>query len=259
MRTQECELTAPDTFLYLCAHLLRSQVSVFDRIWECDSLLSVSEENLAKRALDELREHYRSRTPGIPIRDALVDPFQHCYVFGRSFVRTCKEVDIPDGDNNHSHRFALLPTEVEIPSDSPTVIYKSYINDIDPALTNVYENMGLVLKRLIKLLERVLTSLHRSNPLPQRILGSYTYRVWDEPEPPEESDDEESWEQYQRDTRHWELHRPVELPDVPVEGYQGQLTHILHRVELNDKNVQVVHKTVDIIFVSGSVSLPSCL
>lgn len=209
--------------------------------------------------MNELRERCQSLTPGIPVRDVLVDPFRHCYVFGRSFNRASKNLDIPDDDNNYSRRFSILPTEVEISSDSPTVIYKSYINGIDPALANIYDDLGLVLKRLIKMFEQVLTSLHRSNPLPQRIVGSYTYRVWDEPEPPEDSDDEESWVQYHRDTRHWELHRPVELPDVPEEGYQGQLTHILHRVNLNDRSVQVVHKIVDIIFVGDSITFPISL
>ena len=63
--------------------------------------------------------------------------------------------------------------------DAGAVFHKSYINNIDPFLTEVYKTLELVLARFIPLFELVLTDLHRSNPLRQRILGTYHYRVWD--------------------------------------------------------------------------------
>lgn len=139
-------------------------------------------------------------------------------------------------------------------ADGLAVTCRSYINGVEPALTHIYDGLERTLCRLIPLFERVLTDLHRSNPLPQRIKGSYRYRVWDEPEPPEDSDDEEAWEQHSRDVRQWTLYRPIEIPDVPAEGYSGELTRRrIHRTRLHGRRLQVIIKVTDVVLVCDCI------
>lgn len=182
--------------------------------------------------------------------DVLLDPYRHSLIFGRSFTYT---PIYPDANSSRdyclSSSFSALPTDVYISPDGTSVKYLSYVNGIDPIHSDMYNVLKMALCRFIGLFERVLTSLHRSNPLPQRIRGSYYYTVWDEPEIPEDSDDDEAWEQYSRDVRQWILHRPIALPDVPAQGYQGELTRLRHQVSLRDTRIQVIHSIMDIKLV----------
>jgi hypothetical protein len=92
----------------------------------------------------------------------------------------------------------------------------------------------------VPLFSHVLTDLHRNNPHPRRIQGHCRYIEWDEPEPPEHSDDEDGWSAYERDVRHWVMHRPIEIPDVPTNGYPGGLESRKYAVDLHGRTLQVV-------------------
>lgn len=254
-RTQECEFYSTILEVSHCSNvgLDPSQVSCFDRIWEADALFNKSEEEDIKRIVDVLQRQNQLSPCVLRDPDVLVDPYLHCFVRGRSFSKASIRNFFEATDYTYSPTFCMLPAEVETPVESASVIYNSYINGVNPALSDVYTTLGIVLKRLLRLFENVLTTLHRSNPLPERIVGTYKYKVWDEPEPPDDSDDEEAWALYAHDLRDWTLKRPVDIPDIPQEGYQGQITHINHRVNLNDRRIQVIHKIVDISLVRAFI------
>lgn len=148
-----------------------------------------------------------------------------------------------------SQRFALLPTDLFV-SFCGHVDFLSYINGLPPHEKALYELLETTLGALIPLFEHTLTDLHRNNPLYLRIPGSCRYTIWEEPEPPEFSDDEDGWVTYQREMRHWILNRPISLPDVPSGGYPGGLEHRKHQVTLRGKRLQVIMQVTDIRLVS---------
>ncbi|KAH8117208.1 hypothetical protein DFH11DRAFT_988750 [Phellopilus nigrolimitatus] len=219
------------------------QVSCFDRIWESDQLLDNVELEKLRGCVDSLRVSGRFST-----LDILVDPLRHSYISGRSIARAGVDARIDSSsDYCTSARFTALPTIVRVHSNDTRVEYQSYVNGIDPAQSEIHEALLTALGRSINLFENVLTTLHRSNPLPQRIRNSYRYRVWDEPDPPEDSEDDDAWEQHQRDVRQWALYRPIEIPDVPTDGYSDEFMRLAHKVRFRDgKTIQIIHRIVDI-------------
>ncbi|THH10277.1 hypothetical protein EW145_g1442 [Phellinidium pouzarii] len=227
-----------------------AQVSCFDRIWETDRLLNNVEDEMLQECLDSLHVLIRSSTFASN-SDVLIDPLRYSCIFGRTFLRN--QTDCPNDHNDYctSLKFTALPAVVRIHADNSCVEYQSTINGVDPCRSEIYEALQRTLGRCINLFEKVLTSLHRSNPLPQRIRGSYRYRVWEEPDPPEESDDEEAWEQHLRDVRQWALYRPIEIPDIPPEGYRNEFLRLGHKVHLRDRHIQVIHRIVDAYLDDG--------
>ena len=89
------------------------------------------------------------------------------------------------------------------------------------------------------------------NPLHHRIPGEYKYEVWDEPEEPEHSDDEEGWLTYQIKMRNWSVSRPIKYPDIPESGYPGGLEHRYSRTTLRGKTVMVITHVTEIRLVSS--------
>ncbi|EJD05709.1 uncharacterized protein FOMMEDRAFT_77890 [Fomitiporia mediterranea MF3/22] len=219
------------------------QVSCFDRIWQSIGLISDVDRASLVRQLDALRSSTKSAS------NILVDPFLHCYRHGRSHLRRPEELEsfihLLDPAST-STNYATLPSLVEVHQNPSRINYRSYINGIDPALSDVYSSLQKTLERSVTLFEKTLTTLHRSNPLPQRIQGTYRYRVWDEPDPPEDSDDEEAWEVHSRELRQWALYRPIEIPDVPDDGYRDSL-RLAHEIHFREnQSIQIIHRITDI-------------
>lgn len=133
----------------------------------------------------------------------------------------------------------FLPTDFSV-SSAGSVRAISYINNLPPCEVKTYLAIEKLLGACIPLFGHVLTDLHRNNPLPQRIKGACRYTEWDEPEPPEHSDDDEGWTSYEHELRRWVMHRPLSLPDVPPSGYPGGLEQRRHTVNLNGRMLQVV-------------------
>lgn len=147
--------------------------------------------------------------------------------------------------------YSLLPSDVHVSADASSVKFLSYINNLHPSLNHdTYKLLETLLAGFIPLFEHTLTDLHRNNPLMQRIPGRCRYTVWDEPEPPEHSDDEEGWVNYEREMRQWSLNRPIDLPDVPESGYPGGLEYRRHVVNLHDRSIQVFVSASEITLVS---------
>ncbi|KAG5730161.1 hypothetical protein E4T56_gene10370, partial [Termitomyces sp. T112] len=63
--------------------------------------------------------------------------------------------------------------------------------------------------------------------------------------------DEEGWAQYEAELRHWVMHRPIELPDVPRGGYTGGLERRRHNVSLRGREVKVVVGVEDVRLEPG--------
>lgn len=242
--------------LRLSHYTPHSQVSCFERIWETDSLLDASNITSVIHELSGLRDravsHKRSADG---ITTALVDPLLYPLVYGRSLVsyqhRLPRQVPAPTSDMyTVCSEFALLPSDVEV-SPSGSIRFLSYINDIHPQQQpRLYKALETTLAAFIPLFEHSLTDLHRNNPLAQRIPGPCRYTVWDEPDPPEYSDDEDGWMTYERDMRHWILNRPIQLPDVPDTGYIGGLEHRNHLVSLRGRNLQIIVNITETRLVS---------
>jgi hypothetical protein len=84
----------------------------------------------------------------------------------------------------------------------------------------------------------------------QRIQGPYKYAIWDEPDEPEFSDDEEGWAAFDREMRDWEMNRPIQLPDIPESGYPRGLYQRNHVVSLKGRKLQVIVQVSDTQLVS---------
>lgn len=223
--------------------ILLSQVSCFERVWESDCLLDQSHISRLNTELAALREP--SNTPSDGPTTTLVDPYLHPLVYDKTLVSLPHRSPPPQHPPaltdiyTLSQRFALLPSDIFV-SALYTVELLSYINNLPPHHTPLYKLLETTLGAFMPLFEHTLTDLHRNNPLLQRIPGSCRYTVWDEPDPPEYSDDEDGWAVYEREMRHWIMNRPIKLPDVPPGGYQGGLEHRKYAVSLRDKRLQVI-------------------
>ncbi|KXN90108.1 hypothetical protein AN958_05113 [Leucoagaricus sp. SymC.cos] len=222
------------------------QVSCFERIWESDSLLShpCNEElRLSLTALEHLPTCTRN-DDSTTIH--LIDPMLYCLVYNRTLVsqghRPPRPIPSPPKTDIYTvcPRFALLPSDISVDATGK-VTFLSYINNLDKDQhAPLYTLFERSLTKFIPLFEHTLTDLHRNNPLPQRILGRCKYTVWDEPDAPEYSDDEEGWSIYERELRHWVLNRPIQLPDIPQAGYPGGIEDRKLTVSLLGRRLQVI-------------------
>ncbi|KAF8665332.1 hypothetical protein AX16_000351 [Volvariella volvacea WC 439] len=238
------------------------QLSCFERIWEHTSLLDDATFSRLQHELDYLR-----RAMDKPERSengttiALVDPLLHPLVYNRTLVRYQRRhphsLPSPPSDiYTVSSKFSLLPSDVSI-SPSGQARFLSYINNLHPEEhSSLYRSLETILTGFIPLFEHTLTDLHRHNPLTQRIPGSCKYTVWEEPDPPEYSDDEEGWVNYERDMRQWVMNRPLVLPDIPEEGYQGGLEARKHIVSLKDRKLQIIVNVSETRLYPGGPSFP---
>lgn len=181
----------------------------------------------------------------------LIDPLLHCLVYNRTLVsydhRVPRPLPSPPVTDVYTvcPRFALLPADIFV-NDSNQVTFLSYVNNLhrdDHA--SLYTLLEACLTKFIPLYEHTLTDLHRNNPLPRRISGVCKYTVWDEPEAPEYSDDEEGWSAYERDMRHWVMNRPIQLPDIPSSGYPGGIEDRKFTVSLRGRRLQVIVDATD--------------
>lgn len=203
----------------------------------------------AQKLYDEQRL-YSCEDTGVT--SVLVDPMLNCFVYDRTLVsqsgsntdqystfpRTLHR-SLPDV-YAVSLRFQLLPSDVRI-SLGGKATFLSYINNLHPEEhSDVYKTLETILTGMLPMFEHTLTDLHRNNPLFQRIRGSCKYTVWEEPEPPEFSDDEEGWVNYEKEMQQWIMTRPLSLPDVPDTGYPGGLEERKYRVSLRERDIQVI-------------------
>lgn len=167
----------------------------------------------------------------------------------------------PDVMYATSRQFAFLPADIAVPEGNflkpLTVKFMSYINNLDPSMhRDLYCHLETLLESFIPLFEHTLTDLHRNNPLVPRISGCCRYTVWDEPEPPDFSDDEEGWTNYESEMRQWTLTRPITLPDVPGQGYSGGLETRRHIVSLRNRIIQVIVNISKIDLTPGGPQFP---
>jgi hypothetical protein len=195
--------------------------------------------------LATLNEALRGLRSTSATHEALVDPLLYCLVYGRTLVieneclSRAEPSPLAEASYAVSRRFALLPSDFCC-SSTGTVKFLSYINNLPFRNRSTYEILETALAAFIPLFEHVLTDLHRNNPLPQRIKGAYKYSEWDEPDPPEHSDDEDGWAAYEMEMRHWIMNRPLQLPDIPVGGYPGGIERRRHTVNLRGRTLQVI-------------------
>lgn len=222
-----------------------SQVSCFERIWESDCLLDTPDLDALNTELSRISDHTRPATNDL-MTAYLIDPYSCNLIYGRTLVldvrHSALNVELPPshlGNYFTAQKSVFLPTDFSV-SSTGSVKALSYINNLHPRKVKAYLAIEKLLGACIPLFGHVLTDLHRNNPLPQRIKGACRYTEWDEPEPPEHSDDEEGWSSYEHELRRWVMHRPLTLPDVPLNGYPGGLEQRKHTVNLNGRKLQVV-------------------
>ncbi|KAF8226655.1 hypothetical protein L208DRAFT_350947 [Tricholoma matsutake] len=246
----------------LIDHENRCQISCFERIWESEHLL----DSAAAAALNHELSNLRNQPLMFQdtITTLLINPFLHCLVYNRTLVSSPLNRHLPPrplpspsaGDiYTMSPQFAFLPSEILV-SSSGVASFASYINNLHPSHTTLYAHFETVLTSFLPLFEHTLTDLHRSNPLVQRIQGSYKYIVWDEPDEPEFSDDDEGWAAFDREMRHWEMNRPIYLPDIPDTGYPGGLECRNYVVSLKGRKLQVILQVSDTRLRPGGPGFP---
>ncbi|KAG6841735.1 hypothetical protein C0991_007621 [Blastosporella zonata] len=232
-------------YALLYDHKNSCQVSSFERIWE----LTLPPASPLASSLHSSLTHLRGVVSVASGKHAyLLDPYSYPFVYNRTLVRTSHSkprlfrLSPPSGGDIYSlsKHAAFLPTIASI-SPSGAASLTSYINNLHPRThAALYESLAELLTHFVPLFEHVLTDLHRNNPLHQRIPAGPRYTVWDDPEEPVHSDDEEGWAKYESDVRHWVMHRPIELPDVPLGGYKGGMEMRRERVNLKGREVGVV-------------------
>ena len=196
---------------------------------------------------------------GDDVSTYLIDHRLYSLVYNRTLVshlngRVHRPIPAPSSADLYtvSPHFSLLPSDVSVSADTTAIKFLSYINNLHPIVHRItYTHLENLLAGFIPLFERTLTDLHRNNPLVQRIPGHCHYTVWDEPESPEYSDDEEGWVTYEREMRQWSLNRPINLPDVPNTGYPGGLEKRRYSVTLRGRTVQVIVSASEITLVSA--------
>lgn len=230
-----------------------SQASAFDRIWEAQALLDVEKSSSLQRELAELILTVKPEKDGVTTN--VVDPNLYPLVYNRTLVsqlngRRYRPVPPPPRTDIYtlSSTFQHLPTDVFVRNNGNIKIL-SYINNLPLKYKATYSLLQDLLAKFIPLFEHTLTDLHRNNPMHQRIQGPSRYTVWDEPEPPEHSDDDQGWVEYEREMREWAISRPISLPDVRTSGYPGGLEKRRHIVKLRDRLVQVITRVVHISLV----------
>lgn len=254
----------------------RWQVSCFERIWESISFLDshlLDNELSSLRSLNSVRNKSSTSTH-------LIDPYMYALIYNKTLVSFPRfrsysrlprahspshyttRTHPPPGSDVHtiSRHSAFLPSTVFIPSSpgpNDLISFLSYINNLHPELhSSVYKALASLFTFLLPLFEHTLTDLHRNNLLMQRIPGTCRYTVWDEPEEPEFSDDDEGWTAYESELRHWLMNRPIRLPDVPEKGYSGGLEDRRHVVQLRGRTVQVVVDVTETELEPGDPPFP---
>ncbi|KAF9004921.1 hypothetical protein BDZ89DRAFT_1049319 [Hymenopellis radicata] len=204
-----------------------SRPSSFERIWESDSLIEPStladlNSELASLVPKDVRLAMRGGISSI----GLIDPYRYPLIYGKTVSsRDQLPISIPSEDlYSISHRFALLPTDIQI-SASQTIEFLSYINNLHPSHRHLYHLLQTTLKAFIPLFEHTLTDLHRINPLHQRIPGQSWYSQWDEPEA-------QSIPTTTKDGKR--------MKRICGNGYLGGLEDRRHVVTLAGRKVQVI-------------------
>lgn len=242
------------------AEHISSQVSCFERIWESDILIDSHKTVELIKAFALLKSEVNQCDDGITTH--LIDHKLYPLIYNKTLVshlngRFLRPVAPPPSIDVYtvSPNFAFLPSDIFVSSDCSSVKFLSYINNLHPlAHRDIYHLLADLLARFIPLFEHTLSDLHRNNPLIQRIPGHCRYTVWDEPEPPEHSDDEEGWSNYESELRQWTMNRPINLPDVPQAGYSGGLEKRRHKVNLRSRTLQVIISAFEIELVSTLAS-----
>ena len=239
-----------------------SQVSCFDRVWESDILLDWRATQDLKELLGKFKSSALRSEDGTV--SYLLDHMSYPLVYNRTLVsglngKTLRPIAPLFNDLlTVSPHFALLPSDVSVSSGS-AIEFLSYINNLHPDFHHgIYQHLESLLAGFIPLFEHTLTDLHRNNPSMQRIPGNCRYTIWEEPEPPEHSDDEEGWITYESDMRNWALNRPIDLPDIPDTGYPGGLETRRHVVSLRNRKIQVITAAFEISLVSKEIESFIC-
>ncbi|KAG8729358.1 hypothetical protein FRC12_021032 [Ceratobasidium sp. 428] len=158
-------------------------------------------------------------------------------------------LDTPE-DYYLSKRFQWLPTDFIVSKDGKSVKSVSYINNLHPDYhAELHTAIEELIGAYIPLFERVLTdSIPSNRAVPARTDNSYSYDEDYKPEP-DWKDDMNDGEEEDYNTRHeeWSMNRPINLPDVPSEGYaKGSLEKRSTWYSLAGKTIQVIVKLANI-------------
>ncbi|KAG9089140.1 hypothetical protein FRC06_001695 [Ceratobasidium sp. 370] len=151
------------------------------------------------------------------------------------------------GNYHISQNFGWLPTDFVVSGNGKSVKSVSYINNLNPDQHNdLHKAIEEVIGRFLPLFERVLTdSIPNNKAIPERMKNTY----WDDEDykPPPEDSGELDNKKYYKAYQEWKINRPIQLPDVPAEGYiLGSLEQRCVRYKLAGRTIQVFIKLANI-------------
>ncbi|KAG8724298.1 hypothetical protein FRC09_020359 [Ceratobasidium sp. 395] len=252
-----------------------AEVACYDCIWQSDKLVPVELKGKLVAGVASLENvpdsekdwHPRSNDTVLD----LVHPSLYPIVYGRTlaYPEGCTDRDVTklevipppplpkkapnsfwaEDENYHvSQKFQWLPTEFVVSDDSKLVKSVSYINNLHPDRhAELHAAIEGLIGVYIPLFERVLTdSIPSNKAIPSRTNNSYSYQEDYKPEP-RWGDYENRDDEYETVHRDWSENRPINLPDVPSEGYvSGSLEKRDTWYSLAGKTIQVIVKLANI-------------
>ncbi|KAG9124132.1 hypothetical protein FRC07_012717 [Ceratobasidium sp. 392] len=250
------------------------QIACYDRIWQSDKLVPAALKNslvVGAAKLENVPESEKDWHPrsNDMVLD-LVHPSLYPIVYGRTLAYPEGSTDHdpaklqpipppplpnPDAtgmwareDNYHvSQKFQWLPTDFIVSDDGKSVKSVSYINNLHPDQhADLHTAVEGLIGAFVPLFERVLTdSIPSNKAVPKRTDNSYSYDEGYKSEP--DYEDYENEEEYEKVHDEWSKNRPIQLPDVPPQGYvMGSLEKRNTWYSLSGRTIQVIVKLANI-------------
>ncbi|KAG8996729.1 hypothetical protein FRB94_008066 [Tulasnella sp. JGI-2019a] len=241
------------------------QQSCFSRIYESDALIPPRLCQQLVRGVSKLEDVPDEEKDWHPRSDNLVldlvHPSLYCAVYGRTLAyppltnkltrkeKGLKPLEAPKRDDSTtclSNKFAWIPTDFTIESKTSAKAL-SYINNLHPSHSELYNTISQVVARFSAMFERVITDLHSDYKPLLRIDGNKDMYKWvsaEGDERPRDYNAEDFEERYQA----WAQRRTLIPPTVPKEGYTSAYNPATRqtRCSILGETVQVIVKLANI-------------
>ncbi|KAL8658464.1 MAG: hypothetical protein Q9202_007558 [Teloschistes flavicans] len=244
-------------------------IEALDGIWKSDTIVKEELRRALMKAvqpLEDVPEKERDWHPGSNDQVLnLVHPSIYPLVYGQSKILadgTCglndctswigkgRTLQIPKEpsalNSKWSRKFQWLPTEFEIPSETESVIMRSYVNNLHPGdHSDLCSVITQIVGKAIPLWDRVLSRLAFPNIAPRVSDWSEFHAAYHEGDTEPESEDEEYWEEWAE----WRVNRDVVEPEpgpFKTPSERGQIDEPCVSLRRDYGRLQIIIKLADI-------------